>query len=139
MSRWVYLKEKFADTIVVIVASGVVFMIGASVLLSFLGEYKIDKAILEMRMEMVERHNQSVMREAQMIQDLAELKRELEKTRVTLTTAMAKKETPLFVSPTQAPQLPSMFEVKGMNTAADPRQQASDWEKKHRETFILKK
>lgn len=143
MSRWDYLKEKFADMITVIVAGGVVFLIGASVLLSFMGEYKIDKAVLEMRIELVERHNQSVMRESQMVQDLAELKREIAQLRLDLKTEQQRKNASVF-SPTSplAPVITFPFttpaEIKNI-PSPDPRQQASDWEKKHRETFILKK
>lgn len=64
---WSWIKEEVARALVGIVVLGFVTLIGYGVLQSFIGDSKIEKAVDGLRKEMVDRHNATVAREADLL------------------------------------------------------------------------
>lgn len=117
-SRWDWIKEKVADALVSSVVVGITILIGYGVLQAFIGDSKLDKASEKLRKEMIDKHNESIARESELLGQVVELKRQLERH-----VNGGQPETPpvaLFAPSMAEPGLPN------------PAQERLDFEKRHR-------
>lgn len=112
---WEWLKEETARALVGIVVLAFVALIGYGILQSFIGDSKLDKAIDGLRKEMVDRHNATVQREAELLHKI--------------TTLQQKRNNVSFVPIVPPP------EIDGMN----PAQVQLDFQKANNEKYSPEK
>ena len=67
---WAWLKDKFADAVVNIVTTGVLFLISVSIILSATNEYRRAQDRTAIEKDLIDRHNQTVSRESDLIQEI---------------------------------------------------------------------
>lgn len=69
---WSWLKEQIATAAVNATVAGLMFLVGWAILQAFVGDAKLEQAKKEIRDEFVERHNEAVARESDLIKLLHE-------------------------------------------------------------------
>jgi hypothetical protein len=116
--KWNWVKEKTAEALINAVVLAFVMLIGYGVLQAFLGEWKLDKTSDKLRKEIVDKHNESIARESELLGQIAELRARIE----------AKAEKP--ADPPMALYAPNL--VPNPSNQPNPAQQRLDFEQKHR-------
>jgi hypothetical protein len=73
MVTWTWFKEKTAEALVNSLMAGLLLLVGWAILQAFLGDYRAEKSKDELKREMVEKHNDAVVREADLLKKIETL------------------------------------------------------------------
>jgi cytochrome bd-type quinol oxidase subunit 1 len=73
MFTWTWLKEKTAEAVVNALMAGFILLVAWAILQAFLGDYRTEKIKDEVKREMVEKHNDAVSREADLLKRIEAL------------------------------------------------------------------
>jgi hypothetical protein len=116
MGRWEWIKEQSAIAVINAITIALVGLIGYGILQSFIGDVKLDRMSSMLRQEMIDKHNESIRREGELLAKIAELQQTVQ------------------ARPVQPPQheTKKMEPLEPTVEMPNPAQQRLDFENRHR-------
>ena len=136
-NRWIHFKGHFATVVSTALGTGIVLLLGAGIISSFMGDYKREQLETDLRQEMTDRHNSTVIREGRIVAELMAKLSKRDKKIKELEMVITELETDIGLAHPDPAPLRAITPTQQASPNM-PAQQRLDWNEKYRETYKKK-